>query len=193
MSMKTQIILFASIAGVLSGCGTIGATGTNTSLYSTNQPVVTRTNYAIDVNTDSYSGLLPSETQRVSEWFDALKLGFGDRIAVDFGEYGASKAVKAEVARLASLHGMTMVDAAPVTPGNVTPGTARIVVTRSDATVPNCPNWSKHTESNYNSSNHPGYGCATNGNLAAMVADPEDLVNGRESTIKKDWGAGRPK
>jgi pilus assembly protein CpaD len=193
MSMKTKIILIASIAGVLSGCGTIGATGANTSLYSTNQPVVTRTNYAIDVNTDGYNGMPPSETQRVSEWFDALKLGFGDRIAVDFGDYGASNAVKEEVARLASLHGMTMVDTAPVTPGNVTPGTARIVVTRSDATVPNCPNWSKHTESNYNSSNHPGYGCAVNGNLAVMVADPEDLVRGRESTPRNDSGAGRPK
>lgn len=191
--MKAKIILFASITGILSGCGTIGATGANTSLYSTNQPVVTRTNYAIDVNTDGYSGIPASETQRVSEWFDALKLGFGDRISVDFGDYGANNAVKQEVARLASLHAMTMVDKAPVTPGVVAAGTARIIVTRSDATVPNCPNWSKHTESNYNSSNHPGYGCAVNSNLAAMVADPEDLVRGRESTPRNDSGAGRPK
>jgi pilus assembly protein CpaD len=193
MSMKAKIILFASIAGILSGCASIGATGTNTSIYSTNQPVVTRTNYAIDVNVDSYNGILPSETQRVSEWFDALKLGFGDRISVDFGDNGTSNAVRQEVARLASLHAMTVVDTAPATPGNVMPGTARIVVTRSDASVPNCPNWSKHTESNYNSSNHPGYGCAINGNLAAMVADPEDLVRGRESTPRNDSGAGRPK
>jgi pilus assembly protein CpaD len=189
--MKAQIILLASIGGILSGCGTIGATGPNTSLYSSNQPVVTRTNYAIDVNVDSYNGMLPSETQRVSEWFDALKLGFGDRIAVDFGDNGASRAMTDEVSRLASLHGMTMVETAPVTPGNVAPGTARIIVTRSDASVPNCPNWTKHTESNYNSSNHPGYGCAINGNLAAMVADPEDLVRGREASPRNDNGAGR--
>ncbi len=191
--MKAKIILIVSIAGVLSGCGSMGSPAANSSLYSVNQPVVKRTNYAIDVNTDGYNGLPASETQRVSEWFDALKLGFGDRIAVDFGDAGASYAVKQEVARLASLHGMVMVDAAPVTPGNVTPGTARIVVTRSDASVPNCPNWTKHTESNYNSSNHPGYGCAVNSNMAAMVADPEDLVRGRESTPRTDSGAGRPK
>lgn len=191
--MKAKIIILAAMTGILSGCGSIGATGANTSLYSTNQPVVTRTNYAIDVNTDGYSGMSPSETQRVSDWFDALKLGFGDRIAVDFGDNGANKAVIQEVTRLAGLHGMVITETAPVTPGAVVPGTARIVVTRSDASVPNCPNWSKHTEANYNSSNHPGYGCATNGNLAAMVADPEDLVRGRESTPRNDNGAGRPK
>lgn len=191
--MKAKIIILAAMTGILSGCGSMGATGANTSLYSTNQPVVTRTNYAIDVNTDGYSGMSPSETQRVSDWFDALKLGFGDRIAVDFGDNGANKAVIQEVTRLAGLHGMVIAETAPVTPGAVVPGTARIVVTRSDASVPNCPNWSKHTEANYNSSNHPGYGCATNGNLAAMVADPEDLVRGRESSPRNDNGAGRPK
>jgi pilus assembly protein CpaD len=194
MSMKVKIVFVAALAGFVSGCGTIGATGPNTSVYSTNQPVVTRSNYAIDVNMDSYTGLPSSETKRVSEWFDALKLGFGDRIAVDFGDNSnSSNAVKQEVARLASLHGMVMTDTAPATAGNVNPGTARIVVTRSSASVPNCPNWSKHTEANFNSSNHPDYGCATNSNLAAMVADPEDLVRGRQSTPRNDTGAGRPK
>jgi pilus assembly protein CpaD len=192
MTMKSKVILIATLAGVLSGCSTLGATGANTSMYSTNQPVVKRTNYAIDVNLDGMNSVPAAESKRVSEWFDVLKLGFGDRIAVDFGEYGASKAVSEEVARLASLHGLTMTDAAPATPGAVVPGTARIVVTRSDASVPNCPNWSKTTESNYNSSNHPDYGCAINSNLAAMVADPEDLVRGREATPRNDTGAGRP-
>jgi pilus assembly protein CpaD len=189
--MKAKIILIASLAGVLAGCNTMTGAGTNTSLYSTNQPVVERTNFAIDINTDGFNGMPITETKRVSEWFDALKLGFGDRIAVDFGDHAANAATRQEVVRLAALHGMIMTDAAPVTPGNVAPGTARIVVTRSTASVPNCPNWSKHTESNYNSSNHPGYGCAINGNLAAMVADPEDLVRGRESTLRNDTGAGR--
>ncbi len=190
--MKSNIILIASLAGLLSACGTVGGVGTNSSLYSTNQPVVARTNFAIDVNTDGYNGLPASESNRVSEWFEALNLGFGDRISVDFGDNGDNGAVKQEVTNLASQHGMVVVDTAPVTPGNVARGTARIVVTRSEASVPNCPNWSKHTESNYNSSNDPNYGCGVNSNLAAMVADPEDLVRGREASLKRDRGAGRP-
>ena len=52
------------------------------------------------------------------------------------------------------------------------------VVANGAASVPNCPDWSSQradsaalTDSNY--------GCATNANLAAMVADPNDLIHGR--------------
>jgi pilus assembly protein CpaD len=192
MTMKANIIMTAALAFTLAGCGTIGATGQNTSMYSINQPVVERTNYAIDINLDSYAGISSSENARVTDWFDALKLGFGDRIAVDFGNGGRNAAVSQDLVDIAAKHGMMVQDTAPVTVGDIVPGTARIVVTRSTANVPNCPNWTKTTEANFNSSNHPNYGCAVNSNLAAMVADPEDLVRGRTSTIRTDIGAGRP-
>lgn len=166
--------------------------GTNTSMYSTNQPVVERTNYAIDVNLEGYGGVSATESQRVSDWFDALKLGFGDRIALDYGDGTANTAVRRQVGDLAADHGMILEETAPVTAGNIAQGTARIVVTRSTASVPNCPNWAKPNDANFNSSNHPNYGCAVNSNMAAMVADPEDLVRGRKSSLRKDFGAGRP-
>ncbi len=54
------------------------------------------------------------------------------------------------------------------------------VVTGGKASVPHCPNW---VEAGRDSAalTDPNYGCATNGNLAAMVADPQDLVQGRET------------
>jgi pilus assembly protein CpaD len=188
--MRAKIILTASLAFTLAGCGAMGA---NTSMYSTNQPVVQRTNYALDVNVDGGSGISPFEENRISEWFSALKLGFGDRVAVDFGDSYASAAAKQKVSDLAARHGMLLSETAPVTAGAVVPGTVRVVVTRSSASVPNCPNFSKTTESNFNSANHPNYGCATNSNLAAMVADPEDLVRGRESTPENSRGGTRKK
>jgi pilus assembly protein CpaD len=190
--MMKKILSTALIATALSGCGTIGqkigATGNNTSLYSVNQPVIERANYAMDVNVSSFDGMGADQQARVSDWFDALKLGFGDRIAIDYGDGFENGVLKQEVVDLAALHGMVLADAAPVTEGVIAPGTARIVVTRSKATVPNCPNWTKTTEANYNSSNHPNYGCAINGNLAAMVADPEDLVRGRDSNPRNKRG-----
>jgi pilus assembly protein CpaD len=188
MIMKTKIIMSAALAFTLAGCAGMGATGPNTSMYSTNQPVVERTNYAMDVNLDGYQGIAGSERARVADWFTALKLGFGDRITVDFGDGAASNIVEQDVADLAAQFGMVVGDKAPLTAGNIVPGTARIIVTRSTASVPNCPNWSKSTEANYNSSNHPNYGCAVNSNLAAMVADPEDLVSGRESPPRNARG-----
>jgi pilus assembly protein CpaD len=122
-----------------------------------------------------------------------MKLGFGDRVAIDYGDGYGNAAAKQAVANLAGKYGMLLSDTAPVTAGDVAPGTVRIVVTRSSASVPNCPNWSKTTEANYNTSNHPNYGCAVNSNLAAMVADPEDLVRGRESTPENSRGGSRKK
>ena len=191
--MKAQIIATAALAFCLAGCNSFGGSiGANTSMYSTNQPVVERSNYAIDVNLDSYGGMATSERVRVAQWFDALKLGFGDRIAIDYGDGYASSDADAQVAQLAADHGMTVTETAPLTVGNIAMGTARIVVTRSTASVPNCPNWSKTTDSNFNSSNHPNYGCAINSNLSVMVDDPEDLVRGRESNAKNSRG-GKPK
>lgn len=52
------------------------------------------------------------------------------------------------------------------------------LVSAMGATVPGCPDWSDKTlpMSEGQSSN---YGCATASNLAAMIADPNDLVRGR--------------
>ncbi|MEE9433424.1 MAG: CpaD family pilus assembly protein [Sphingorhabdus sp.] len=182
---KHKYIIAASLAFTLAGCG---AMGDNTSLYSVNQPVVTRTNYAIDLNLDS-SGVSGPEKTRVSEWFDALDLGYGDRIALDFGGGYPSAAARQDVANLAAERGMLLTATAPVTQGNVHAGTVRVVVTRSEASVPNCPNWSKYSDANYNSYTHPNYGCATNSNLASMVADAEDLVRGKEAG-PNDSGSG---
>jgi pilus assembly protein CpaD len=189
MTMKANIIATAALAFCLAGCGSMGA---NTSMYSTNQPVVERTNYAIDVNVAGYDGVSMTERQRVAEWFEALQLGFGDRIALDYGDAPASAIARQQINDLATEHGMLVVDTAPVTAGQIAPGTARIVVTRSSASVPNCPNWEKPNDANFNSANHPNYGCAVNSNMAAMVADPEDLVRGRKSRMNKDLGAGIP-
>ncbi len=184
--MRAKLILTASLALALAGC--VG----NTSMYSTNQPVVQRTNYMLDVNVGG-GGVSSFERDRIAEWFDAIKLDFGDRVSLDYGNSFADGSVKASVADIAADHGVLITEAAPVTAGDVTPGTVRIVVTRSSASVPDCPNWSKTTESNYNSATSANYGCATNGNLAAMVADPEDLVRGREQTVQNSRGGSYKK
>ena len=57
-----------------------------------------------------------------------------------------------------------------------------MVVSRRRAVVPNCPNWSLPSQPNYDNRNMSNYGCGVNTNLAAMVANPEDLVHGQEGT-----------
>lgn len=172
-----KYVSIASLSLALAGCS-MG--GSNTSMYSVHQPVVERSNYALDVNVDG-GGVAGTEQRRMAEWFDALQLGYGDRVSIDYGNGYVNPAVRSSVSALADQYGVLLTETAPVTAGEVIPGTVRVVVSRSRASVPSCPDWSTKTDRNWNSSNHSNYGCASNSNLAAMVADPEDLVRGRKN------------
>ena len=172
----TGAALALSLGLVLSGCGGMPS---NRSLYSVHQPVVERVNYTLDVSTGS-GGLSQPEQRRLSGWFDAMDLRYGDRVAID--DPLASPATSSAVAALASRRGILLSDDAPQTPGYVQAGTARIVITRTKASVPGCPDWSSNSDVNLRNATSSNYGCATNSNLAAMVADPEHLIKGAQST-----------
>lgn len=169
-----KLALALAIGLGLAGCGGMP---TNTSLYSTKQPVVERTNMVLDVNT-SNAGLPISEQQRLNGWFEAMDLRYGDRLAIE--NPSQNPAVSGAIRDLAARYGLMLSDTAPVTAGNLQPGQARVVITRSTATVPGCPDWSAKSDMNYSSGTSPGYGCAVNSNLAAMVADPQDLLEGKK-------------
>jgi len=83
---------------------------------------------------------------------------------------------------VAGRYGLLVSDGAPVTQGNIDPGKVRVVVTRSHAYVPGCPDWSERIVEHGNNSTSPGFGCAINGNLAAMIADPQQLLHGAAGT-----------
>ena len=188
--MRNMKFLTAAVASItLAGCAANSLGTSNTSMYSIHQPVVERTNYAIDLNSDGAS-ISSAEQSRLGDWFDALQLGYGDRVSVDFGSGYASSATSNAVARAASERGLTMDGPAPVTAGQVAPGMIRVVVTRSKASVPTCPDFSTDHDRNYNASNHSNYGCSVNSNLAAMIADPEDLVRGQENK-RLDTNSGK--
>jgi pilus assembly protein CpaD len=55
------------------------------------------------------------------------------------------------------------------------------VVSAAGATVPGCPDWSDR-ELPMSEGQSSNYGCATALNLAAMIADPADLLRGRTDT-----------
>lgn len=175
-SKKTQrasalaIALAASLG--LSGCGGMAS---NRSLNSVNEPVVERASYTFDVRTGA-GGLSYSEQRRLTDWFDAMNLRYGDRLSID--DPLQSSNTRTAVGDIASRYGIEVSEGAPATAGYVSAGTARIVIARLTASVPNCPNWSAKSDVNLMNSTSTNYGCSTNSNLAAMVSDPEDLVRG---------------
>lgn len=171
---KVTFLIAASLG--LAGCGTLPA---NTSMYSVHQPVVERTNYAIDLASDG-DGIAVADQTRLNQWFDVLDLRYGDRIAIDSGDGFGNEDAARDVRAAAAERGIMVTEGAPATPGIIAPGNIRVVVTRSQASVPSCPDHRTQGQ-NFNAGNNSNYGCAINSNLAAMVADPEDLVRGRDN------------
>lgn len=157
----------------LSGC--LGGVPTNRSLESIHQPVVAHKNFTLDVAT-GMNGVPSNEQRRLAGWFEALDLRYGDRVTID--DPSGNPSTRASIQAVADRYSLIVGGEAPATPGYVNAGTVRVVVTRAVASVPGCPDWSAASDANPANSTSPGYGCATNGNLAAMIADPEHLLHG---------------
>lgn len=151
----------------------------NRGLDSVKQPVVERQNFTLDLTTGP-GGLTIPEQRRLVDWFETVDLKYGDRISID--DPLASGATREAVAAIAGRYGLLVSEGAPVTEGFVDPGTARVVITRSHASVPGCPDWSGQLGGTLNNSTAAGYGCAVNSNIAAMVANPEHLIHGATGT-----------
>lgn len=182
MARKSALIL---VAAALSACQHVPYDQPERGVEIVNVPVVTRSNYALDLAAPG--GSLPSsEAARLDGWFRSLQLGYGDNIYVD-GVYAG--AARDDVARVAGQYGMLISSGAPVTQGQVPPGSVRVVVTRSRAEVPGCPNWSAPAQPAQNNNSMSNLGCSVNGNIAAMVANPEDLIHGREGDPYVDAAA----
>lgn len=187
LPQHASALLALSLAGLLAGCGGMA---TNRSVDSVNQPVVEKTNYVFDVSTGP-GGLALPEQRRLAGWFDTLGLRYGDKIFID--DPLASGGTRAAVEAVAARYGMLLSEGAPVTQGYVNAGTARIVVVRATASVPNCPNWRSDSDVNLANATSKNYGCAVNSNLAAMMADPEHLVKGAEASDAATGIAGATK
>ncbi len=178
MRRFTVLTVIAASAS-LSACGT-----PNRGLESVHQPVVSRTDYVYDLPAPNGDSLPAQDAARLAGWFDTLKLHYGDRVSVDApGDYGMARSA---VAGVVARYGLLVDEQAPVTEGSIIPGTVRVVVSRMVASVPHCPDWSRPASPEFGGNLMSNYGCAINSNLAAMVADPQDLIRGRQGSGSAD-------
>ncbi|MEQ7872461.1 CpaD family pilus assembly protein [Sphingomonas sp. ASV193] len=172
--MNRHLVLLALATGI-AGC-TASPHNPQLGVESVNVPVVTRQDYALDLAAPD-GNLTPTAAAQLDGWFRSMQLGYGDSVFVD-GTY--ADGARLDVARIAGNYGILVARGAPVTAGTVAPGAVRVVVSRTQASVPGCPNWREAATPTWQNKQTSNYGCAVNSNLAMMVADPNDLVHGRE-------------
>ncbi len=182
--IRSKSLLIATLLGIgAAGCAPVVdqiSAASNPSLYSVHQPVVQRTDYVFDVSAGG-GEISSSEQARLDAWFASIGLRYGDTVTVDEPAGYENARARADVANVAARYGLLLADGPPVTAGAVQPGALRVIASRATASVPGCPVWNNLdiTPVNATSSN---FGCATNSNLAAMVANPNDLVVGQDGS-----------
>jgi pilus assembly protein CpaD len=184
--MRSKFLLIA-LGSALAGCTYMHTPDVpEKGVNAVNIPVVTSAEYVFDASAPGGS-LGAGDVARLDGWFQGLGLGYGDSVYVDGGY---APAARNQVASLAGRYGLLLSPGAPVTAGMIPGGTVRVVVARRKAVVPGCPNWRRLSQPDWDNKTTPDYGCGVNTNLAAMVADPEDLIHGREGSATSDTMAG---
>jgi len=173
--MRSTLVILL-LGSAVAGCQTPGGNTAARGVEPVNVPVLARETFVFDA--EAPAGVLPaSEVARLTAWFDSLEVGYGDSIFVD-GVY--ADAVRGQVADIAGNYGLSLAPSAPVTAGMIAPGSVRVIVSRTRAEVPNCPNWSVQSTPTTDNRTHSNWGCGINSALAAMVADPQDLFRGHD-------------
>jgi pilus assembly protein CpaD len=176
---SSKILLgLAAFAAVATPVAAGARDRSNRSLESVHQPVVSYASYTFDVQAGS-GGLPDYEARRLNDWFSSIGLSYGDQVAIvtDAGYY--SPAVRDGIADIVARHGLLVGEDSSAAAGAAPDGAVRLVVRRATATVPGCPDWRSKAETDINLGASSNFGCGVNSNLAAMVANPEDLVRGQ--------------
>ncbi|MFZ2998055.1 CpaD family pilus assembly protein [Sphingobium sp.] len=156
-----------------------GDKSSNRSVDSVHQPVVAYSAYTFDVQTGSSAMLSNLEAIRLNDWFASIGLGYGDNVAiVSDGSY-ENPALRDGIADVVARHGLLLAEDSSAAAGTAPQGNVRLIVRRATASVPGCPDWHATAETSMSLGTSSNFGCGVNGNLAAMIANPEDLVRGQ--------------
>lgn len=103
-------------------------------------------------------------------------LNRGDEVLIDLSTGGLAESRARALADTLSRDGLRPAIGAPQGPPT---DELRLTINHTYASVVGCPDWSSAPGNNFDNTLHSDFGCSTEANLVAMVADPHDLETGR--------------
>lgn len=178
--MKQRLIVPLALALALGACATqptpaeIPMSDTAKSLTVERVRVQLATAFA-----PGRSDLSVAEAERLETFIDQAGLRPDDKayIAVATSDPLARSRVQ-HVSALLAQRGIGVVPVAPPASG-VGPNRVLLMADRYVVKAPSCPNWTDSSATPHTNTPDSDFGCATQSNLALMVANPRDLVVGR--------------
>lgn len=170
--------LMISAFAALGAC--LPAEGQYQGLSPMHRSEVSLTRFAHDMRVGSDGRLGKEEQGRLYAFLQRVDVRYGDEIQLDAGERKDTAATQTLVDAALYPYGLRVIPQA-IAIGDMPPqDTVRLVVTRHLAKPPGCPNHSQPNSPNYANAPMSNWSCSIRTNLAAQVADPADLVNGKK-------------
>jgi pilus assembly protein CpaD len=127
------------------------------------------------------SALSAQEDAALAAFLNAIGPRFGDRVSIEDSQPIGQVSRHAVVAKALARVGLMLQEPTTQPPSAPTAANqVRVVIVRGIASAPNCPDWRHGQSPNFGNVTMSNYGCATVSNLAAMVADPNDLQRGQD-------------
>jgi len=179
MRLKSVIERSLIACAVLGVAFTLSACDQTRGVSSVKVPVVATQSVTRDITFTPDHGIAPHEAQSLEAFLVSLNIGYADRLTLDDPNPEGAAARRAAVNTLVARSGGQLLETPPPAATAMPVGTARLWIVRAQAIPTACPDWSSEPSANMTGASHSNYGCANNSNLAAMVADPNDLAEGR--------------
>ncbi|MFO1237004.1 MAG: CpaD family pilus assembly protein [Alphaproteobacteria bacterium] len=154
---------------------------------------------AVSVATDSRGRLTPQAQSEVAGLLQAYKSDGSGVIQIQLASGGRSAAqAEGEIRDLAAIYGIPRSNISVTgMPADAGGATVRVAYARYVASVPGCenPDWSENLAMTWDNSTYPNFGCSMQKNMAAMAADPRDLLRARPmdtaSAERRDTRVGK--
>jgi pilus assembly protein CpaD len=149
----------------------------------TNKVELTRLSHTVRFAAGA-STLTPAETTSLLGFLDEADILYGDQLSLGMpADDALSQRRAAAIRRLLAKRGVLVTvspAAMPVGAGPASGNAMTVQLERYVVTPPSCPNWSKPTGGDPDNTVFSNFGCATATNLGLMVAQPRDLLVGRQ-------------
>jgi pilus biogenesis lipoprotein CpaD len=135
-------------------------------------------NHAVTFDRQAVRPSDPEKT-RLQAFIRGIRLGYADEITVR----GSTPARREAIQVYLKGTGIPVTIRAEVgNPAEMKANTVKILVERYVVTPPACPNWSNLSGDNNRNTPGSNYGCSVDASLGHMVANPKDLVTGRDAS-----------
>ncbi len=173
------------MAGIAAMCLGLSACLPPKSMWSENDTIKRNTvtlhhiTHDVTFSADT-TGLSDTQAAALDKFLANVMAGYGDEFSIETPSNDVSGDRRMAVSSYLKARGLVVSGIPAAYGGPMASDSVRVILNRYVVTPPPCPDWRKPATTDFNNQPGSNFGCATETNLGLMVANPRDLVKGRD-------------